>query len=253
MRNVLGSGGRERLAALMAECPLVGFDFDGTLVALSEHPSEVGLTADTRTLLIRLAERVPVVVITGRSRADVSARLEGVPLFGIAGNHGVEPFGETPDVVELVAEWHAALLRDFAKLPGIAIEDKRFSLTVDYRHAPDMEATRDAIHAAAKRLPRARLLGGRHADFNIAPDGAPNKGTALTAFMQMAQRTAAIYVGDDRTDEDAFRLELPSFAAIRVGRREHSAAPFFLEAQTDMDRLIETLLDGAPDTPERPA
>jgi trehalose 6-phosphate phosphatase len=227
----------------MAEGALVGFDFDGTLVALSEHPTEVALTPETRALLTRLAERVPVVVITGRSRADVSARLDGVPLFGIAGNHGVEPFGETPEVIALVAQWHESLLREFSRRPGVAIEDKRFSLTVDYRHAPDLEATRDAIHAAAKRLPHARLLGGRHADFNIAPEHAPNKGTALAAFVKQANSTGAIYVGDDRTDEDAFRLEMPTLAAIRVGRREHSAAAYFLEAQTDTDRLIELLLD----------
>jgi trehalose 6-phosphate phosphatase len=233
----------------MAERPLVGFDFDGTLVALSEHPSEVALTAETRSLLARLAGRVPVVVITGRSRADVSSRLDGLPLYGVAGNHGVEPFGETQEVVELVAGWRATLLRELAKRPGVAIEDKRFSLTVDYRHAPDLEATRDAINAAARRLPHARLLGGRHADFNIAPDNAPNKGTALAAFMQQAGCNAAIYVGDDRTDEDAFRLEMPSFAAIRVGRREHSAAPYFLDAQTETDRLIELLLDGVGPRP----
>jgi trehalose 6-phosphate phosphatase len=244
MRNALGPGGRERLVALMSERPLVGFDFDGTLVALSERPTEVTLTEDTRALLVRLARHVPVVIITGRSRADVSARLDGVPLFGIAGNHGVEPFGESPEVIELVAGWHASLLHDLAKRPGIFIEDKRFSLTVDYRHAPDLEATRDAIQVSAKRLPHARLLGGRHADFNIAPDNAPNKGTALAAFMQQANRTAAVYVGDDRTDEDAFRLELPSFAAIRVGRREHSAAQYFLEAQPEIDRLIELMLHG---------
>lgn len=242
MRNALGASGRERLTALMAERPLVGFDFDGTLVALSEHPGEVALTADTRSLLTRLAQRMPVVVITGRSRADVSERLDGVPLFGIAGNHGVEPFGETPEVIALVAQWHESLLRDLSKCPGVTIEDKRFSLTVDYRHAPDLEATRDAINTAAKRLRHARLLGGRHADFNIAPEHAPNKGTALAEFMKQASRSAAIYVGDDRTDEDAFRLQMPSFAPIRVGRREHSGATFFLEAQTDIDRLIELLL-----------
>jgi trehalose 6-phosphate phosphatase len=230
----------------MAERPLVGFDFDGTLVALSEHPAEVALTADTRAILTRLAERVPVVVITGRARADVSARLEGVPLFGVAGNHGVEPFGETPEVIALVAQWHESLLGDLSKRPGVSIEDKRFSLTVDYRHAPDLEATREAIHDAAKRLPHARLLGGRHADFNIAPEHAPNKGTALAAFVRQAKRAAAIYVGDDRTDEDAFGLDMPSLAAIRVGRREHSAASLFLEAQTDTDRLIELLLEGLP-------
>src|SRR5262245_38865450 len=183
MRNVMGSSGRERLAALMADRPLVGFDFDGTLVALREHPTEVALTAETRDLLTRLATRVPVVVITGRSKADVSPRVDGIPLFGIAGNHGIEPFGETPEILELVAHWRESLLKELARRPGVAIEDKRFSLTVDYRHAPDLEATREAIHAAARRLPRARLLGGRHADFNIAPDHAPNKGTALVGFM----------------------------------------------------------------------
>jgi trehalose 6-phosphate phosphatase len=227
----------------MANRPLAGFDFDGTLVALCERPAEVEVTAETRELLARLAELVPVVVITGRARADVAARMTGVPLFGIAGNHGVEPFGESPEVEALVAGWRESLARDLARCPGIVIEDKRFSLTVDYRHAPDLEATREAIHAAARRLAHARLLGGRHADFNIAPEGAPNKGTALVEFMRLAACESALYVGDDRTDEDAFRLALPSLVAVRVGRREHSAAPFFLEAQTEVDYLIAALLE----------
>jgi trehalose 6-phosphate phosphatase len=245
MRNVLSPPGRDRLTALMAEQPLVGFDFDGTLVALSEHPEEVRLTPQTRELLIRLAERLPVVVITGRGRADAASRLGGVPLFGIAGNHGIEPFGESPEIAALVAEWHASLTHDLAKWPGIFIEDKRYSLTVDYRHAPDLEATREAIHVAARRLPHARLLGGRHADFNIAPDSAPNKGTALLGFLQQAGRRSALYVGDDRTDEDVFRLDLPALVAIRVGRREHSAAAYFLSLQIEIDRLIEILLAAA--------
>ena len=78
-----------------------------------------------------------------------------MPLFGIAGNHGVEPFGESPEVIALVAQWHESLLRDLSKWPGVSIEDKRFSLTVDYRHAPDLEATRDAIHHSGE-TPSAR-------------------------------------------------------------------------------------------------
>ena len=245
MRNVLSPPGRDRLTALMAEQPLIGFDFDGTLVALSEHPEVVVLTRQTHELLIRLAERLPVVVITGRARADAASRLGGIPLFGIAGNHGVEPFGETPEIEALVADWHVSLNHDLAKWPGIFIQDKRYSLTVDYRHSPDLEAAREAIHVAARRLARARLLGGRHADFNIAPDGAPNKGSALLGFMQQAGRRSALYVGDDRTDEDVFRLDLPAMVAIRVGRREHSAAQYFLSLQVEIDRLIDVLLGAA--------
>jgi trehalose 6-phosphate phosphatase len=243
MKNVLGPIGTERLTSLMAERPLAGFDFDGTLVALCEHPADVQITPGTRDLLTRLCDQMPVVVISGRARDDVVERLAGIPLVGIAGNHGIEPFGESPEIEVLVAEWHEALRRDLARCPGVFIEDKRYSLTVDYRHAPDLEATRDAINTAAKRLPRARLLGGRHADFNITPEGAPHKGTALMEFLRITGRSSALYVGDDRTDEDAFRLDLPGLMAVRVGKRENSGAPYFLESQPEIDQLIGLLLD----------
>src|SRR4051812_16060803 len=124
MKHALGPLGRERVATLMADRPLAGFDFDGTLVALCERPSDVQITAATRSLLTCLAEQLPVVVITGRAHADVAERLEGIPLFGIAGNHGIEPFGATPEIESLVTGWHQVLERDLARWPGIFIEDK---------------------------------------------------------------------------------------------------------------------------------
>lgn len=243
MRNVLGPGARDRLVTLMASDPLLGFDFDGTLAPLNEHPEDARLEPSTRDLLTRLAARVPVVVISGRSRADIERRLVGIPLAGVAGNHGIEPFGETSEIEQLVAGWHESLAGDLARWPGAVIEDKRYSITVDYRHAPDLEATREAIQSAARRLPRARALGGRHADFNIAPEGAPNKGTALGAFLQQLGRGSALYVGDDRTDEDVFRLDLATLVSVRVGRREQSAAAFYLEGQHEIDRLLALLED----------
>jgi trehalose 6-phosphate phosphatase len=163
---------------------------------------------------------------------------------GIAGNHGIEPFGETAAVARLVAGWRRDLANDLSHLPGVWVEDKRYSLTVDYRHAPDLQATEAAIHHAARNLPRARLLGGRHADFNLTPDGAPNKGTALRRYMTMFKRRAALYVGDDRTDEDVFSLGLPQVMCVRVGQRRGSSARFFMREQREIDRLLTMILDG---------
>jgi len=219
MRYLFGSAGTRELTALLTSTPLFAFDFDGTLAPLSEQPARSALRATTRRLITRLAKTHRVVVISGRSRADLEPRFRGVPVAGIAGNHGIEPFGETAAVASLVAGWRKSLANHLSDLPGVWVEDKRYSLTVDYRHAPDLQATESAIHHAARHLPRARLLGGRHADFNLTPDGAPNKGTALRRYMTMFRRRAALYVGDDRTDEDVFSLGLPRVMGVRVGQR----------------------------------
>jgi trehalose 6-phosphate phosphatase len=244
MRYLFGPAGTRELAALLTSTPLFAFDFDGTLAPLSEQPARSALRATTRRLLTRLARAHRVVVISGRSRADLEPRFHGIPVAGIAGNHGIEPFGETRAVERLVAGWRQSLANDLSHLPGVWVEDKRYSLTVDYRHAPDLQATEAAIHHAAHRLPRARLLGGRHADFNLAPRGAPNKGTALQRYMTRFKRRAAIYVGDDRTDEDAFSLGAPRVMGVRVGQRRGSSARFFMREQPEIDRLLAMILDG---------
>jgi trehalose 6-phosphate phosphatase len=244
MRYLFGSAGTRELTTLLTSTPLLAFDFDGTLAPLSEQPARSALRATTRRLLTRIAKAHRVVVISGRSRADLEPRFHGVPVASIAGNHGIEPFGETAAVARLVAGWRRDLANDLSHLPGVWVEDKRYSLTVDYRHAPDLQATEAAIHHAARNLPRARLLGGRHADFNLTPDGAPNKGTALRRYMTMFKRRAALYVGDDRTDEDVFSLGLPQVMSVRVGQRRGSSARFFMREQREIDRLLTMILDG---------
>ena len=243
MRYLFGSGYEERLKTFLATRPLLAFDFDGTLAPLIEQPALADAGPDTRRRLAALAVSHPVVIISGRMRADVERRFANVPLAGVTGNHGLEPWGEDPDLERLVAGWCEVLQRELAKLPGIVIEDKRLSITVDYRHAPDLEMTAAAIQAVTHQLPRARLLGGRHADFNIAPAGDVNKGTALERYLERFARQSALYVGDDRTDEDVFALDLPGLLSVRVGPRRTSRAAFFIRDQTEVDRLLQTLIE----------
>ena len=243
MRYLFGPGYEGRLTAFLATRPLLAFDFDGTLAPLIEQPALADAGPDTRRLLSTLAVSLPVVIISGRMRADVERRFANVPLAGVTGNHGLEPWGEDPDLERLVAGWREVLQRELAKLPGVVIEDKRLSITVDYRHAPDLEMTAAAIQAVTHQLPRARLLGGRHADFNIAPAGTAHKGTALLEYLAPFARAAALYVGDDRTDEDVFGLDLPGLLSVRVGPRRTSRAAYFIRDQTEVDRLLRTLVD----------
>lgn len=242
MRHLFGRTGELVFAGLMQQRPLLGFDFDGTLAALVERPSLATLRPGTRDRLSRLATAVPVVVISGRAVSDLAPRLDGIPLAGISGNHGLEPWGATPEVEQLVRGWDDALAVRFGQVPGLEIENKRWSLTVDYRHVPDLSSTEKALASFAKTLPQVRVLGGRHADLNLAPAGEHHKGTALARHLAALGRGAALFVGDDRTDEDAFAQPIAGLVGVRVGHKSGSHAEYFLEEQLEIDRLLDALL-----------
>jgi trehalose 6-phosphate phosphatase len=88
----------------------------------------------------------------------------------------------------------------------------------------------------------ARTIKGKMV-VDLMPEGAPNKATALLAQRKQARCRAAVYVGDDRTDEDAFALAAREpVLGIRVGKRARSRAPYYLPRQDDVDRLLATLI-----------
>jgi trehalose 6-phosphate phosphatase len=140
-----------------------------------------------------------------------------------------------------VQDWAGALARRFGHLPELEIENKRWSLTVDYRHVPDLAQTERALAAFARTLPGVRVLGGRHADLNLAPAGEHHKGTALERHLEALGRRSALYVGDDRTDEDVFGHPVPGLVSVRVGPKAGSRAQYFLQEQPDVDRLLDAL------------
>ncbi len=242
MRHLFSRTSEGVLAGLMQQKPLLGFDFDGTLAALVERPSMARLAPATFHRLARLAAAVPVVLISGRAVSDLAPRLEGIPLAGITGNHGLEPWGATPQTEQVVRGWEVALSRQFGHVPGLEIENKRWSLTVDYRHVPDLSSTEKALAGFARALPQVRVLGGRHADLNLAPAGEHHKGTALARHVAALGRGAALYVGDDRTDEDAFGHPIAGLVSVRVGQKAGSHAQFFLQEQPEVDHLLDVLL-----------
>jgi trehalose 6-phosphate phosphatase len=194
--------------------------------------------------------------VSGRSRADLLPRLEGLPLVAAIGNHGAEA-GHGPVDRSLrgaVEGWKASLSRCVAGLPGVELEDKGLSLALHYRRAPSRAAARRALRAATGALPGARVLAGR-AVVNVVPAGASDKGAAVAHVLERAGRRRALYVGDDRSDETAFRAEGVA-VGVRVGRTHASAAPYYLPSQAAIDDLLRCIvasrcrLDGRAATPD---
>src|SRR4051794_19629681 len=81
--------GLQRLDEIVTPGMLCGFDFDGTLAPIVTEPHRAEVPLDVLRRLVELCECTPVAVITGRSLADIRARLDFSPDF-VAGNHGLE-------------------------------------------------------------------------------------------------------------------------------------------------------------------
>ena len=230
------------LQSFAAANVLLAFDYDGTLAPIARTPARARLRPSTLQLLDAVARRYPCVVISGRALADISQRLQHIPLWYVFGNHGSEP-ATGPIPSERTDEWVRLLMRKLPKDPAVTIENKGHSVTVHYRGASRRATLRQQIIEVASTLPDVRVVGGREA-INLLRRNAPDKGWALRYALRAFACDAAIYVGDDDTDEDAFRaLSRDRMLAVRVGcARTHTSAPFFLNSQRDIDTLLERLV-----------
>lgn len=189
-------------------------DFDGTLVDIAETPDAVSVPEYLPQEISRIAEDFgfALAVLTGRQISDIDRFLSPLQL-PVAGAHGAQrrradgTLAEVDAVLVDGARQIAEALMPLAQShPDLLIEPKQGAVALHYRQAPELEgACTLAIQEALADHPRFSLVPGK-----MVLEARPSefdKGAALRAFMQeepFAGRTP-IFIGDDRTDEDAFR------------------------------------------------
>jgi trehalose 6-phosphate phosphatase len=221
---------------------LLAFDFDGTLAPMIDDRAGATMLGETQALLRAAALLYPCAVISGRARADVASRVGHIPLVAVIGNHGAEPgFGPLDRSLErCVRGWHGVLRRKLERAEGIEIEDKRFSIALHYRRARSWREAEQRIRSAVAALEDVKVFGG-HAVVNVLPVDAPTKGDAIRTLCGRLAANLAVYVGDDRTDEDAFRTEVVRFS-VRIGECPDSAARYSIATQREVNDLLCALI-----------
>lgn len=242
MRNILAKRNVATLTDFASGSVLLGFDYDGTLAPIAASPKRPRMRVATLQLLERVARVYPSVVISGRAHRDLAKRLGRLPLWEVFGNHGIEPWDQSRESAAQVHEWVTSLRGQLTRCPGLVIEDKKYSVTIHHGAARDKARVRRAIAAAVDALANVRALVGPQA-VNLLPRDGPDKGVALQRARIALACKAAIYVGDDDTDEDAFASgDSDQLLAIRIGHSRTSSAHYYLKAQPDIDALLWKLL-----------
>jgi trehalose 6-phosphate phosphatase len=247
MKDLLSPEHAPVLARLAAARALIAFDFDGTLAPIVAQREAAGMRERTIALFAQLCALYPCAVISGRAREDVCARLAGAHVKYVMGNHGAEPGAHLSELEQDMLRARlllCELLADrLATGSDVELEDKRYSLSLHYRKSAHKEAALSAIAAAVASLPSTmRVVPGKLV-VNVVSAQARHKGEALLALCTAEQADAALYVGDDVTDENVFALEQSErLVCARIGESRASAAAYFLESQAAIDALLARLL-----------
>jgi trehalose 6-phosphate phosphatase len=244
--NLLTKSGLAALRAFVGCTTLFAFDLDGTLAPIADHPQNIVISEAARTELRLLIAHAPVAIITGRSRADAQTHLGIVPQF-LVGNHGAEglPGWEKQEKAfsQLCANWQQQLAKmlPLEHSSGIRIENKGTTLSVHYRAATRPRKVQSLILQSIDALvPRSRHVTGKLVE-NLLPENAPDKGAAMLHLMELMKSPKGLYVGDDATDEDVFRLDRANLLTARVGRRGTTRAHYILNNQKDVVRILREI------------
>jgi trehalose 6-phosphate phosphatase len=235
----------------------VGLDFDGTLAPIAPRPADAQLAPALRATLVRLAARPDTVlaVLSGRALGDVRERV-AVPGIFYAGNHGLEISGPGIErvhpaaavVVPALRRLRTACTQALDGVEGVIVEDKGVSLSVHYRLVADEDArahVRATVREVAAAEPEVHVTEGKMV-MELRPDVAWHKGAAL-GFLRSAlhedRAAPALFIGDDRTDEDAFRALPPGSWAIIVAEAvpAATAASAWLRDPAEVAALLERL------------
>ena len=233
-------------------------DYDGTLAPIAQSPQEAVLPKENKDLLRSLAKApgCQVVVISGRALADVKAMV-GIQEIDYIGNHGWEIEGphirfETllaPQVTAALEQIKYELEAKLSTIEGAFVEDKGTTLSVHYRLVAPQKVflVKRIFNKASLPFRRQNKIktGSGKKVLEIRPFLEWDKGKAALWFLRRQElicgegNVLPVYVGDDATDEEAFRALKAKGIAVLVGRGQKSHAQYYLESPEAVTEFLK--------------
>ena len=256
MRDILQEIARGRRLLLF-------LDYDGTLVPIKKAPELAVLRSSRRRLLERLSQNIFVCIVSGRSLADIQ-KLTAIKDIAYIGNHGLEIscrgrgwiHPEAKRIKPVLKDVLERIRRKTGDWPGLLVEDKGLTGSVHYRRlaVPLPKKLREITeHEVRLRNRELKLTEGKKV-FEIRPNIKWDKGKGVREFIRwldIKQPALRVYIGDDQTDEDAFRALGRSDITILVGRRRDSHACSRLPDVAAVWKFLGALLSISPPPPSK--
>ena len=229
-------------------------DVDGVLAPIVAQPDDAHMPETTRRPLIEVARRYGTVACVSGRRASDARRIVSLGSIAYLGNHGSEvlrPGAIAPELDRELQAWTRRIQGFMADAYGeelkrlrVRLEDKEAIAALHWRGVPDEEGAESAIRTVAERAEASgyRTHWGRKV-LEIRPPVRIDKGAGIVGLLRDTDLVAGLYVGDDRTDIDAFRglselVEMGRLGtALRIGVRSD-------EGPKELEEEADAMVDG---------
>ncbi|KAI3778101.1 hypothetical protein L2E82_07126 [Cichorium intybus] len=198
-------------------------DYDGTLSPIVDNPDLAFMSDAMRAAVKNVAKYIPTAIISGRSRDKVH-EFVGLQELYYAGSHGMDIMGPgkegeegnlfqpASEFLPMINEVLKSLVEIAKEIKGAKVENNKFCVSVHYRNVEEKnwQTVAQYVENILKHYPRLRLTHGRKV-LEVRPVLKWDKGKAVEFLLESlglsnCDDVVPIYVGDDRTDEDAFKF-----------------------------------------------
>ncbi|MDD5222658.1 MAG: trehalose-phosphatase [bacterium] len=234
---------------------LLLLDYDGTITPIKSSPGLAILPSNKRDLIEALSEHpgVRVGFVTGRSLTDIwkLVRLENVIYIA---NHGLQIRAGKLSWIHPRAKRTAHLLSAvgqnlkevLGQANGVEIEDKVLTVSIHYRNMRNWPVARlkESIKKLLQPHQRELKLSVGKKVIEIRPNIHWDKGLGVQKIVKMLKYTKPplkIFLGDDVTDEDVFRVLKKDGIGIRVGRSLKTEARYYLRNPKEVFEFLKLM------------
>jgi trehalose 6-phosphate phosphatase len=206
-------------------------DYDGTLSPIVARPELAVLSQDTRDVIKKIAQKYTTAIVSGRAKDDVK-KLVGLTELFYAGSHGFDIEGPDRPIhngedkknmnyqvgtefIPILTAFFERLADSLKNIQGSLVENNIFALAAHYRlvkNEADVQKIFENVKSIADQeefKDKVRLTFGKKV-IEVRANYDWHKGKAVIHLLKCMDlldpnRVFAIYIGDDKTDEDAFR------------------------------------------------
>ncbi|KAE8653894.1 putative trehalose-phosphate phosphatase D [Hibiscus syriacus] len=217
------------MAASIGKQIVMFLDYDGTLSPIVEDPDRAFMSREMRAAVRDVARYFPTAIVTGRCRDKVYSFVKLSGLY-YAGSHGMDIKGPSKsckykngnrgvlfqpasEFLPMIDEVYKALVEKTKSIGGAKVENNKFCVSVHFRCVDEKSwaALAEQVRSVLSQYPKLKLTQGRKV-LEIRPTIEWDKGRALQFLLEAlgyanSNDVLPIYIGDDRTDEDAFKVE----------------------------------------------
>lgn len=252
------------LSKMQGKKVAVFLDYDGTLTPIVRNPDAAFISKEMRQTVRELSEVFPTAIVSGRGREKVEGfmKLEGLYYAGSHGLDisapkeacgGVEVFQPAADFAPVINQVYEVLCKKVEVFPGAHVEHNKFCLSVHFRNCAKeaWEGLTEQVEGVVEMHEEMLKMTRGRKVLEVRPKVAWDKGRAvehlLTALKLDEEDVVPIYVGDDRTDEDAFRALNKREGCAGIGvlvssKVKPTDAQFTLEDPIDVDVFLSKLV-----------